>query len=272
MKKTIINKIEHYRELIRALITYMEDLIKFHIHKVLKWKHFKDLRQFKDKYKNQRCFILGTGPSLAIDDIEKLKNEKTFAVNSFIKALGEISYRPTFYGFIDGVCMELYGEEILSSGIHNIFFTKRDDLKKENYHKLNKSGAYELPQMNTREWVYYAPKMPRAFSKDISKETYWGYTVVYTMMQVAAYMGFTEMYLLGMDCCYMPGVECFKDMRSPDEIKSGLFLGKNDEVEKYIIAHKAVKKYADSQGIKIYNATRGGALEVFPRVDLDDIL
>ncbi len=31
------------------------------------------------------------------------------------------------------------------------------------------------------------------------------------------------------------------------------------------------KKYADKNGVKIFNATRGGMLEVFERVDLDDM-
>lgn len=41
---------------------------------------------------------------------------------------------------------------------------------------------------------------------------------------------------------------------------------------KLIVGYEEVKKYADSHGIKVYNATRGGVLEVFPRVRLGDIL
>ena len=37
------------------------------------------------------------------------------------------------------------------------------------------------------------------------------------------------------------------------------------------MAYKKAKEYADKHGIKIYNATRGGALEVFPRVNFDDL-
>ena len=42
--------------------------------------------------------------------------------------------------------------------------------------------------------------------------------------------------------------------------------------DKMIDAYKVAKQYADDHNIKIYNATRGGKLEVFERVDLDDIL
>ena len=37
------------------------------------------------------------------------------------------------------------------------------------------------------------------------------------------------------------------------------------------VAYEAARKYADAHGIKIYNATRGGCLEAFPRVDFDSL-
>ena len=53
------------------------------------------------------------------------------------------------------------------------------------------------------------------------------------------------------------------------------FLNGNDNgtywVDNIYNAHVAAKKYADEHDIKIYNATRGGKLEVFPRVDFDSL-
>ena len=36
-----------------------------------------------------------------------------------------------------------------------------------------------------------------------------------------------------------------------------------------MIAYEFIKKETEKQGVKVYNATRGGALEVFERVDFD---
>ena len=36
--------------------------------------------------------------------------------------------------------------------------------------------------------------------------------------------------------------------------------------------YKSAKEYADSNGIKIINCTRGGMLEVFPRMSLEEVL
>ena len=39
------------------------------------------LEALKGKYEGQRCFIVATGPSLTIQDVEALKDEKTFGLN-----------------------------------------------------------------------------------------------------------------------------------------------------------------------------------------------
>lgn len=45
----------------------------------------------------------------------------------------------------------------------------------------------------------------------------------------------------------------------------------NLNVEYNVRAYKSARLYAENHGIKIYNATRGGELEVFERVNFDDI-
>ena len=42
--------------------------------------------------------------------------------------------------------------------------------------------------------------------------------------------------------------------------------------KRMIIAYEKAKEYADKNGISIYNTTRGGELEVFKRVKLEDVL
>ena len=254
-----------------ALVEYAGYAVKFYIERLIKRKQFRNLKQFKNKYKGQRCFLIGNGPSLNIEDVQKLKNEKTFVVNAFVKAMDEISFKPTFYGIIDGECMDLFGDAILECGIENIFFTKRH-LKKQHYKQLQAINAYEYPQMQTGKRIYCFSNIPSDFSEDITKNVYWGYTVVYSMLQIINYMGFKDVYLLGMDCAYKPGEKCFKDHRSAEQISKGMYAGKNGAVDKFIVAYEKVKEYSLRHEMNIYNATRGGMLEVFQRVDLDEVL
>lgn len=57
------------------------------------------LRQYKDKHKNDICFILGNGPSLQVDDLERLQRAGivTFATNRIYNIFPNTSWRPTYY-------------------------------------------------------------------------------------------------------------------------------------------------------------------------------
>jgi len=84
-------------------------------------------------------------------------------------------------------------------------------------------------------------------------------------LQLAAYMGFTEIYLLGTDCQQYDDDEKMHFTSDYSVVKSILNLNK------IISAYEVAKEYAEAHGIKIYNATRGGSLEVFQRVDFDSL-
>ena len=52
---------------------------------------------------------------------------------------------------------------------------------------------------------------------------------------------------------------------------AGAFTDNDVYRELFFNAYKIAKKYAETHGIKIYNATRGGEMEVFERVDFDSL-
>ena len=234
-------------------------------------KRYDELMQFKNKYLGKKIFLIGTGSSLTEEDVLKLKDEYTFSVNSFVLAMKDMRFEPTFYGFIDGQVMDMWGEDVLAIDKSIVFYTCKSPIKKTMVNKLrHKPNAYEFLQKDCKIWTDFAKKLPQGFSKDISKEVYWGYTCMYSMMQIIAYMGFSEVYLLGMDCIYAPGKRDFRDCRDEKTIKEGSYGG--GIVPGFIKAWEAVEKYTRDMDIKIYNATRGGMLEVFERANLDDIL
>ena len=64
----------------------------------------------KNAHAGERCFILGTGPSLAQltqEQIGALASEKTFALNSFYKSAIGKQIAPSFYAAIDNNYWEL---------------------------------------------------------------------------------------------------------------------------------------------------------------------
>ncbi len=221
------------------------------------------LKELKGKFEGQRIFVLATGPSLTIEDLRKLKYENTIGLNSIVDSFDEMGYHPMFFGIWDGRAYKLFHEKVINSDVQYFFIAEHSQKKRKNVKE------YIFPDSAWIEsYSNHIGKRRIEFSDDISVYVNSGTTVAFAMLQILVYLGFKEIYLLGADCNYSPGVENFNDFRPKKEIQNEN-TGKGSVM---IEAYKVAKEYADKHGIKIYNATRGGMLEVFPRVDLDEVL
>jgi len=220
---------------------------------------YEKLKILKNKHKDERCFIVATGPSLKIEDLEKLKKEVTFSMNSICLAFDETEWRPTYYGI---------------QGIH-VFNQLKKYIEKIDVQCKFIGDTIPIQKMNSEDYVYplnllnharQHKKYKTKFSNDAFAVVYDGYSITYSLIQIAVFMGFNEIYLLGVDCNYSSDMNHhFKEYGHVDPTFA--IAG-----EKMISAYKEAKKYADKNNIKIYNATRGGMLEIFERVDLDIVL
>lgn len=231
------------------------------------------LKSIKDKYKGQRCFVLGNGPSLASEDLEKLKSEITFASNRIYKAFENTDWRPTFFGMMDESVAELDG---VIDGINSFECEKKFALQ-EGYYIFKKfkgdtcflHGWYERKYLDNP-----------GFSADLTEGVYCIATVTYMLIQIARYMGFDEIYLLGMDNRY-----AYSRLRDGTVVKNegvANYFGEqgiampdpNKAVDTWEldVAYEYAEKFSHENGFRIYNATRGGFLEKFERVDLDEII
>lgn len=218
-----------------------------------------ELEKFKNVHKGKRCFIVATGPSLRIDDLDTLYQNKELciSVNGIFKAFGQTKWRPNYYIVSDPNIEDAWKNAILKMDVQAKFVGDRvpwfsdrhcDNIYK--WHHIMKLNDDGTPN----------------FSDDFARGGYYGRTVVYDgAMQLAVYMGFKEIYLLGTDCTLSP------DGRAPHFVSDYCRNPGSLLLDKIMQAYQVAKQYTDSHGIKIYNATRGGALEVFPRVDFDSL-
>lgn len=234
-----------------------------------KTKWGKNLKSLQGKYANQRCFVIGNGPSLRAEDLEKLKDEYTFAFNRIYYIFDQTSWRPSFYCTQDAKIARASVKEICQQ-IKTPYVFAPINLK-----------WYESVDMDTA--FFFSPKyageeVPE-FSEDIPNHIGVGNTVAYTAMQLAVYMGFSEIYLLGVDHSFQTyqdkdgnlitdpkAKDYFSDKYNQD--KDQLFIPKLDVST---LSYMAAQTYAEQHPISIYNATRGGKLEVFPRVAFDSL-
>lgn len=234
-------------------------------------KRYKKIKDFKNKYAGESCFICATGPSLIKQDVEKISGFYSFGVNSICAMYNDTDWRPSFFVFQDYPIYEMYSEEIENA--KNTYVFIGNPLVNSKNKKINKlMDNWALYPVN---WAYHKKaernKKPFVkFSDDAYSRIYSGYTVTYSAIQLAIYMGFTNIYLLGVDCSYSYGKKNhFKMMKN--EINRSIEVAKT-EVDNQTVAYKKAKEEAEKRNIKIINVSRGGNLEVFERRNLEDVI
>ena len=235
--------------------------------------YVKNLSKFHNIHKGERCFIVGTGPSLRMEDVDMLKGEYTFAVNSCLTMYDKTEWRGTYYGIVDSHAVAIMGDQLKREDIPVFFYTDID----ATYDGKNGIAFPKDDTANMMTDTFWRRLFPKAFpetdfSGDITNVVYTGKSVVYAMLQFAAYMGFSEIYLLGVDCNYAQPKMYSDNVTYIDHktkwTQERLIKNGNQMLPQFEIA----KKYADAHSFTIYNATRGGQLETFERVNLEDVI
>ena len=226
----------------------------------LQSKDFGYLEKYKNIHSSGRCFLIGNGPSLTEKDLDKIYENKVISIgcNKINMIFTKTRWRPEYYVVGDSL---VWDEE-------------KDNIKNDIKYFVRKITSDVKPDYCGNVQLYYAkfenyyPGYP-TFSDDMTKGVYGGRTVMYDMLQIAVYMGFKEIYLLGVDFSWGEDgrdTHFCKDYMNDDLVRDGMKY-KEEERHAYISA----KNYADAHGIKIYNATRGGHLDVFEKVNFDDL-
>lgn len=235
------------------------------------------LRSLKGAFSGERIFVIGNGPSLNRTPLHFLENEFTFVTNRAYLLFDRITWRPSFYTTLDWRVVPDIAHEInLLNGM--LFFFE------ERFKGL-------LRDDNDVFWYTHTPAMQasdKLFAYDISSGVRGAGSVIGTAIQIAFFLGFREIYLIGCDLGYrvnknvkQEGEDVFKTgtkllLTSTEDDDLNHFdvryFGKgrrwhDPNVKRMIAGHEQCKIGVEKGGGKILNATIGGELEVYPRVD-----
>lgn len=224
-----------------------------------------EIARLKNMHKGERCFIVATGPSLKVNDLDTLyrNKEKCISMNRIYNIFHKTEWRPDYYVIEDYKMIEDLSEEIAGLPLPYKFVAS----KPESYWRQDKAKTSIKFNMITGEFNDNNIR----FSQNAERCFYNGRTVTYACLQLAIYMGFTEIYLLGVDFNYSSDIYAetnhfegyqnyYKDIRL-NQINP----------EKQLCAYRKAREMAERKKIKIINATRGGKLEVFERKNFEDL-
>lgn len=209
------------------------------------------MQQLKDSYKNERIFLVGNGPSLKHTPLDELNNEYTFATNQVYKIFPDTNWKPEFYfnchlphdlNRIDsGEAITNIKDKLIKNSI--CFFDNRskhlfesaDDVYFFRRHSLRGTPIDRCDINQVRQ--FSLNHLNEYWSSNVSNVVY-EYHSMYAMMQISAYLGFDEIYLIGCDLgqkyinphmIFQDGLDPYRSSKSKTEyldtaLKNGILL------------------------------------------------
>ncbi len=233
-------------------------------------RHGRKLRKLKDIHKGESCFLIGNGPSLRAEDLTAIHEAgiPTFAFNRIFYIFDRTPWRPDYYISQDEKMLAGCAAQV--SGLDLPYKFIPANLRW--YHDIRIRDAREFWLSGVKDGEFW-------FGDDIAHGVCWASTVMYTAAQFAAYMGFQKIYLIGVDHHFHISRDRDGNIVVDDSVKDYFTDRYNQDQDDLVIpstdistdTYYAMKRHCDSRGIQVFNATRGGKLEVFPRVDFDSL-
>ena len=175
-----------------AKILYLLKYPKIH-------RHIKRNVELKDKHKGERCFIVLNGPSLNNYDLTKIADETVFATNYFYQTDYFDVVKPNYYCATDGGYFAVSHDA--KEHLENLF--KKSDPNCKFIFNIKYLEQFE-PKDNV--FLTYGKHMPNLLNirNNLASITSNFISVSMYTMNIAIYMGFKDIYVLGYD--FAPGI------------------------------------------------------------------
>jgi hypothetical protein len=227
--------------------------------------NYRGLQNLHDRHKGQRCFIIGNGPSLRQTNLSLLKDEFTFGLNRIYLLFPTLGFTTTYLVSVNDMVLEQSYDEMRRLEIPKfITWRARCRVKSD-------------PSTIFLDTDYTGPE---TFTGDASGRLFEGHTVTFVALQLAFYMGFQEVILVGVDHDFVtqgPANQAVisegddPNHFSPDYFGKG-YKWQLPDLEGSERAYRLAKVAYEVSGRKIWDGTVGGKLNVFSKINYESFL
>ena len=244
------------------------------------FQDFTMLEEFVDRHRGERAFVIGNGPSLNNIDMRLLKDEITFGSNRCFLGFDEWGHDFTYWGIEDRLQIERYYEEYESGLSPEI--TKFVPFDYVCYAHMPNTCFFPLQYGNGQ---VYPDKLNFPIFSSHPRQLYHGFTITYSLIQLAALMGIKEIYLIGIDHSYGLGARVVKSKRDATwnaadagiatHFNSSYTSGKKEFVKPRPVnaetSYACARQWCAYNDVTIKNATPGTHLDVFDQIAYSDL-
>jgi len=227
-------------------------------------RHAPGIEALKNRHQGEDCFILGNGPSLLETDLGLLRDFHVFGLNKIHLLFDKTKLHIDYHVAINRLVLE-QSHEIFSQQSYMSFLC------------YNAACELGLPSSDNRQLIYTTPG--HAFSRDACSGISGGSTVTYVALQIAYYMGFQNVFLIGVD-------HRFKVEGNPHETQTmgGVDVNHFDpnyfanmkwnlpDLEGSELSYQQTKIAFENSFPQrsVFDATFNGALQVFPKISYEE--
>jgi len=247
--------------------------LRYAVHRALLWPaatfhpqrraSIQRLAQFADIHRGRRCFIIGNGPSLKNTDLTKLEDEYTFGMNRIYLMFPELGFPTTYYLSVNSLVIEQCAEDIRNLPIPKFLSWRSRGLINPTEDTIFLHTTYSGSK----------------FAVDARGRLWEGATVTYVALQLAYFMGFEQVILIGVDHSFStkgkPNTTVTSQGNDPDHFNEQYF-GKGfrwqlPDLETSERAYLRARQAYKDAGREVLDATVGGKLTVFSKVEYSSL-
>jgi len=207
--------------------------------------------KYKNLHKDERCFIIGSGPSLLEEDLSLLENERVMICNKGweLENLGLKKY--DYYFLCDHRIA--HNDDIINKIKNKV---KADRF----YHSSIKQNIKQL--VNPEDLILPISSNLKHIRDQFPNSYYDGWkqaaSVVINMIVVAFFMGFSKIYLLGVDCNYDdPNLKNLHFYKDDEREKKWLKEHKGANVKGTLNTLKSLDRNLKQRGCSLINLSSG---------------
>jgi hypothetical protein len=226
------------------------------------------LADLRNKYEGRRAFVIGNGPSLKNTDISRLRHEFTIGLNRIYLMFPDLGFSTS--------CLVSINDLVIEQCLHDLQSLTIPRFLSWRAHRFFPASTPLTVLPTFLHTTYEGAK----FSQDVAGRVWEGATVTYVALQLAFHMGFQQVILIGVDHSFTSaGAANATIVSSGDDPNhfSPEYFGKGFRWQlpdlamsewAYTLAREAYAK----AGREILDATVGGKLTVFPKVDYNSLI
>lgn len=252
---------ELFKDIVKSILSKLKQKDYY------RWKsiYTKRIAQYRNLHEGEDCFIIGNGPSLNEMNLEKLNNYYSFGLNKIHLIFEKVDLDLSYHVAVNKLVIEQIKEELETKEFGCPSF-------------ISYTASKELPddlnniiKIHTRgRWSFY---------KELTDKICEGYTVTYVAMQIAYYMGFKRVFLIGVDHNFaQKGDPNEEQLMSEDDVNHfhpDYFKGNHwhlADIEGNEASYALAKHQYHADNRQILDATVDGELQIFPKISFDKAL